>query len=219
MWGGTYVYPDTVTTQVVDATYGLMTRQDEDPNIAFWHSFAHVPSYNMTINSVQPMYLEPVEAPPTAFNALLDIPPMTAKSRVDWMSSFTDEIEAMSPFGVRLVEAYPSLMNSALISNPDRNMYSTISFYPSREVMLEILDIYREEVESIKPVEGALSALAFQPVNVGSMEKMRDRGGNAIGLELDNPLTSKRPPPCVFFTAIPSQGAFPPTTTDFRTAN
>jgi len=57
--------------------------------------------------------------------------------------------------------------------------------------MLEILEIYREEVEAVKTVPGILPAVAFQPLGVRSMEKMNERGGNAIGLDEDTPLTSK----------------------------
>jgi hypothetical protein len=71
-----------------------------------------------------------------------------------------------------------------------RNIYTTVSFYPSKELMLEILAIYREEIEAVKSVPGILVGMVFQPLSVQSMKKMQERGGNAIGLDLDTPLTS-----------------------------
>jgi hypothetical protein len=102
MWGGTYVYPDMLTEQVTAATYNLISSQTEDDNIAFWHVYAYLPNYDTFIHSVQPMYAEPIEQPPI-FNDLLAIPTMVQQSRIDWMSSFTNEIEAQCPHGVRLV--------------------------------------------------------------------------------------------------------------------
>jgi hypothetical protein len=102
MWGGTYMYPGMMTEQVTNATFNLISSQTEDDNIAFWHGYAYVPANNMFINSVQPMYAEPIERPPV-FNELLAIPTVMQQSRIDWMSSFTDEIEAQTPRGVRLV--------------------------------------------------------------------------------------------------------------------
>ena len=102
MWGATYLYPGSVIDQVTNATYNLMTRQTEDSNLAFWHTYAYVPDYNMLVTSVQPMYAEPIENP-SAFNELYPIPAMMKQSRIDWMSGFTDEVESMSPRGVRFV--------------------------------------------------------------------------------------------------------------------
>ena len=56
--------------------------------------------------------------------------------------------------------------------------------------MLEIVAIYREEIEAVKSVTGILVGMVFQPLSVQSMKKMQERGVNAIGLDLDTPLTS-----------------------------
>jgi hypothetical protein len=81
------------------------------------------------------------------------------------------------------------------ISQPDtrsRNQYSTLSFFPSKDLETDIINIFKEETQTVKSVNGIVPIMIFQPLGVNALAGMKERGGNAIGLDIDGPLTSKK---------------------------
>jgi hypothetical protein len=94
------VFDESVTEQVTDAIFELLTTHRNDPNLAYWHNFIYLQEGDMMVSSVQPMYAEPIETP-AVFEKLLSIPSLMSHMRIDWMSNFAFELGVQSPFGVR----------------------------------------------------------------------------------------------------------------------
>ena len=63
-----------------------------------------------------------------------------------------------------------------------RNMYTTFTHRPSKQLDRDLLDIYKEEVMKIKDVKGLMPSLVVQPIYQNAMRLMAKRGGNALGL-------------------------------------
>lgn len=58
-----------------------------------------------------------------------------------------------------------------------------------------IMEIMAEEMKPIKQVTGFFPNVIFQPLYEGAIRAGRERGGNALGINADSPLTSKLPAP------------------------
>jgi hypothetical protein len=50
-------------------------------------------------------------------------------------------------------------------------------------LLSKILDIYLEELEPIKHVNGIIPAICFQPINHEEISRFKKNGGNALGIE------------------------------------
>ena len=70
------------------------------------------------------------------------------------------------------------------------NIYSTLTYFPSLELNKKIVAIFQEEAEMIKSVEDVLPAVFMQPLYKNAIKLMKKRGGNALGLDIEGPLTS-----------------------------
>jgi hypothetical protein len=71
------------------------------------------------------------------------------------------------------------------------NVYATFSYLPSASLDIEVQDIMQEELQPVKMVSGFSPNAIFQPLYEAAVRAGRDRGGNALGIEADGPLTSK----------------------------
>jgi hypothetical protein len=63
------------------------------------------------------------------------------------------------------------------------------------------MQIMAEELDSIKDVPGFFPNVIFQPLYEGAVRAGHERGGNALGIDAEGPLTSelrceRRPVPC-----------------------
>lgn len=66
-----------------------------------------------------------------------------------------------------------------------------MSYYPSAALDKAIQDIVAEEIQPIKNISGFSPNAIFQPLFEGAIRAGKDRGGNALGIEANGPLTSK----------------------------
>lgn len=72
-----------------------------------------------------------------------------------------------------------------------RRLCATVTFHPSRELHRKIIDIFTEEVQSIKATANLTTSVVGQALHINSIKAMRERGGNALGIESDGPLLSE----------------------------
>jgi hypothetical protein len=78
-----------------------------------------------------------------------------------------------------------------------RHLFQTTTTFPSREWLRESLQIFREEIEDIKSVEGLNPQIITYPIPSRAIRGMTDRGGNALGLDdVRGPLLSKSVSSC-----------------------
>lgn len=73
----------------------------------------------------------------------------------------------------------------------DSNVYATISYSPSAVLDKTVQEIAVEEMQAIKRVPGFSPNVIFQPLHENAIRAGKDRGGNALGIEADGPLTCK----------------------------
>lgn len=72
-----------------------------------------------------------------------------------------------------------------------RRLYATVTFQPSRELHRKMIDIFTEEVQGIKATANLTTSLVVQPLHINSIKTMKERGGNALGIESDGSLLSE----------------------------
>jgi hypothetical protein len=71
------------------------------------------------------------------------------------------------------------------------NYFGSSTVKNNVEVFMAVADIFQEEVVKISDVAGLQVYIVYNPLTVPTIEKMRRRGGNALGIEPDGPLSSK----------------------------
>lgn len=72
-----------------------------------------------------------------------------------------------------------------------RHWFATLSVSPSRSLLSQGLRIFEQEVEAIKTVSGLVPNFICYPLQRNAVIAMKQRGGNALGIERDEPLFSK----------------------------
>lgn len=72
-----------------------------------------------------------------------------------------------------------------------RRLYATVTFHPSRELHRKMIHIFTEEVQGIKTTANLTTSLVVQPLHINSIKAMKERGGNALGIESDGSLLSE----------------------------
>lgn len=72
-----------------------------------------------------------------------------------------------------------------------RRLYATVTFKPSQELHRKIIDIVTEELQGIKSTANLSTSVVVQPLHINSIRTMKERGGNALGIESDGSLMSK----------------------------
>lgn len=76
-------------------------------------------------------------------------------------------------------------------SDRGRNLFATLSVSPSRPLLSAALQIFQQEVESIKTVRGLVPNFICYPLQRNALAAMKQRGGNALGIDHDEPLFSE----------------------------
>lgn len=105
------------------------------------------------------------------------------------MSNFSLESASARPPGSRSVVSYQLANTTSLIRL--RNLYATITYYPSLDLDKQIQDIFAEELQPIKDIIGFSPNVIFQPLYEAAVRAGRERGGSALGIEAEGPLTSE----------------------------
>jgi hypothetical protein len=70
-------------------------------------------------------------------------------------------------------------------------LFATLSVSPSRPLLSQGLRIFQREVEAIKAVPGLVPNFICYPLQRNAIAAMKQRGGNALGIDRDDPLFSK----------------------------
>jgi hypothetical protein len=72
-----------------------------------------------------------------------------------------------------------------------RHLFATLTVSPSRVLLSQAISIFEEEVQAIKSVTGLVPNLVSYAVPRNAIAAMKQRGGNALGIEGDGPLFRK----------------------------
>ncbi|KAG6361953.1 hypothetical protein INS49_010182 [Diaporthe citri] len=149
--------------------YRLTTALSDDLDTAFHNRYFYTQSQDSFSWNFFQEYNQPV-LNPTVFDSLNRMPPLSDQVRVDYASVLS--LDEVSPHGLR-------------------RFYATVTFHPSRELHRKIIDLFTEEVQGIKSTANLTASVVVQPLHVNSIKTMKERGGNALGIESDGPLLSE----------------------------
>ncbi|KAK2610646.1 hypothetical protein N8I77_004060 [Diaporthe amygdali] len=164
--GGGKTYSANYTDQLIDQGYQLATTLSGDLDMAFHNRYFYTQSEDSFGWSFFQEYNQPV-LNPSVFDGLNQIPSLTDQVRIDHASVLS--LDEVSPHGFR-------------------RLYATVTFHPSRELHRKIIDIFAEEVQSIKATANLTTAIVVQALHINSIKAMNQRGGNALGIESDGSL-------------------------------
>ncbi|KAK4868055.1 hypothetical protein LT330_007253 [Penicillium expansum] len=163
-------YSPNQTEQVLDKIYDLFTDRDLTSDVEMgydmYYSYA-TGNDDFTLMGIQ-RYGKPIQNPPV-FRDIDQIPTL----------SRTTAIRSMS-----------AVSNGSIAMGTTRNLFATLTVSPSRSLLSEGLQIFREEVEPIKAVPGLRTNFISYPMQRHAIAAMKQRGGNALGIDLecDEPL-------------------------------
>ncbi|KAF4314142.1 putative FAD binding domain protein [Botryosphaeria dothidea] len=161
-------YNDSQTEEVLDKVYDLFVdpelSSDADMGFDLYYTYLQA-SDSFTLSGTQ-RYAKPIANPPV-FEAIDEIAALSRSATIDTMAN--------------------------LVANPQplgttRHLFGTVSVLPSRVLLSQGIRIFKEEVEAIKTVEGLVPNFISYPLQRNAIREMRQRGGNALGIDQDEPL-------------------------------
>ncbi|KAL3452687.1 hypothetical protein BJX65DRAFT_292700 [Aspergillus insuetus] len=161
-------YTSNQTEQVLDRVYELITNEalSSDVEMGYDLYYTYMSQSDSFVLSGTQRYGKPIANPPV-FNAINQIPVVSRSNSVSTLSSQTQGSE---PLGTT------------------RHLFATLSVSPSRALFSEALTIFEEEVRATRSVDGLVPNLVSYAVPRNAIAAMKQRGGNALGIEEDGPL-------------------------------
>ncbi|KAH7160434.1 hypothetical protein B0J13DRAFT_617198 [Dactylonectria estremocensis] len=166
VYAGSRTFPDAQTGRFLEEAEKVFLIQDcEDTNIGLEYRYAYSAQNGWTMSSTQ-RYAEPVMNP-QVFDALNCIPALG-----------------------NLTGGINSLANSTRFSGPlgvTRNLFTTLTHYPSVELGKKGLEILKSKVEGAN-LTSLNPQLITYSIPAATMEMSKARGGNALGLEVEGHL-------------------------------
>ncbi|KAJ5270030.1 hypothetical protein N7505_005788 [Penicillium chrysogenum] len=167
MHGGSRIYSVDKREDILEQAYQLTTTWKNDTAMAFYYRFEYDQEADDFILGMNQEYAHPISNPPP-FRQVNEVPFESSTLRIDWPSNFS--VEGISPSG-------------------GRNLYATVTYYPSADLDRKMQDILMEEIQPIKEIPGFTPSLVIQPLYEAAIRANSERGGSAAGIEADGPLT------------------------------
>ncbi|KAB2571786.1 FAD-dependent monooxygenase yanF [Lasiodiplodia theobromae] len=170
MWGGGRLHRLEQRDKIIQAFTDFGSNAVQDPKAAMILSFAY--SFGSYLAQIDMQYAEPVQDPPIFEN-------------------FSSRAMPDPIFDTTMVRTLSNLTQLFNESNPNglRETYWTATYRNSPELVSFILDTYIEEIDPIRNCSGILPACTLQFITPPMFKHMRERSGNALGLDdEDEPL-------------------------------
>ncbi|KAL8873550.1 MAG: hypothetical protein Q9198_007007, partial [Flavoplaca austrocitrina] len=167
MWGGLTLHPPTTNASIYNAFENLANDATANLDTGLLVTYIYFNGSYFFANNYE--YALPTPFPP-AFEEFTAIPNITSTQRITTLSNLTIELNDSSPNGLR-------------------EHYTTATFRVSAAFQLQILDIFAQEIDTIRDAAGIMPALVMQPITLPMIRLFRKNGGNALGIdETDGPL-------------------------------
>ncbi|KAF2417721.1 FAD-binding domain-containing protein [Tothia fuscella] len=174
IWRGMRMYTFDKIPELLAAQHKFVTEvQAQDPDAVAFFPYGYHQPYDLLMSMPTMVHgtHNSNETWPAAFDdfkAIEGIPDSTSIVHKP-LSDCTDDVALMNPYGMRTI-------------------YQTITYKVSTEVDRKILEIYQEELQPIKSLEGAVPFIIFHPTPAGHTDPMKKNGGNPLGLAGLGPL-------------------------------
>ena len=163
MWGGMMTTAMDTNDTLLDAFVDFAYNAPQDVDSCMLTAFCWVKDYGVYLVSTHLAYARPVENP-AIFENYTSIPTVDTQVKLNDMVGLTKELNESNPNGLR-------------------QKWFTATFKVSREMVQIPFDVYLEEMEAIKDVEGVLPALIYQPITTDVISRFAKNGGNCLGIE------------------------------------
>jgi FAD/FMN-containing dehydrogenase len=175
VWRANAMYTLDKLDKLIDAQHDfIINQQSKDPDAVAWFPYCYHQAYDF--NMVFPSLFHTAHSDnatwPAAFAEFekIEATPDTTAVVVKPMSDMTDDIEQMSPPGLRTV-------------------YKTITYQSDPEVDKKIIAAFLELLEKFKTAEGLVPCVVLHPTPNGHTKPMLKNGGNPLGIADSGPLT------------------------------
>ncbi|KAJ5342508.1 hypothetical protein N7541_011632 [Penicillium brevicompactum] len=161
-------YSANQSSQVLDKVYDLYTdkRLASDKEMGYDLYYTYNSGGDEFVLSGTQRYAKPISSPPV-FHAIDQISTRSRRTNLGLMSQAAGGTESLGT---------------------TRHLFATLTVSPSREFLSEGIRVFEEEVEAIKSVPGLVPNFISYPIQRNAITAMRQRGGNALGIDRDDPL-------------------------------
>ncbi|KAH8684498.1 hypothetical protein BGZ60DRAFT_478650 [Tricladium varicosporioides] len=148
---------------MIDAFYNIVKEDQKDPNAQIIFGFTYIHQMDSIMGFAQPLYSK-VEEYTGVFDELRGLKPVYSTTRVANMTNFYKEIKDWSESG-------------------HRQSWATMTIKLDKQLLQDILDIYLQEVQTIKHVRDIVPAINIQPINKDDIQNFQKNGGNCLGID------------------------------------
>ncbi len=168
IWGGSKFFAWEQLPGLLELNFNLTTKTMElDSDVGGWINFAYLQATDLWFGGVEMRHTAHTNAStwPQAFQPYEQLQGLPESTSVD--------IKPLSNITVEIFEGTP---------NGYRNIYGTFTYRPSIDLEAKVVEMFREEADPFKSMAGFLPALTIQPISRASIQNMKKRGGNALGI-------------------------------------
>ncbi|KAH6961827.1 hypothetical protein BKA56DRAFT_647807 [Ilyonectria sp. MPI-CAGE-AT-0026] len=165
VYGGSWTFSDDYTDEMLEESQRLFTLVD-DPDMTYWYAYSYNQLQDRFTTYATGRYVEPISNPPV-FGGLSRIP----------SESSSGVINSLGNFSVR-----------GPITGTVRHLFTTITYYPSLALSRKGIELFKDEMQSVKNVSGLSAFLIVYPTQTNVLRAMKERGGNSLGIDEDAPL-------------------------------
>lgn len=167
MWGGSRLYSMQYNESIIDAYVNFGRNAPDDPKAALILSIVYTQGQFFANGNIE--YADPTPDPPI-FDDFKEIPTTMDTMAIKSLSNITDEFQSSNPNGLR-------------------ETYWTATYKLDKTLATYITNIFAEELDPIKDVEGLVPAAVMQIITTDMLTHMEKNGGNALGIsDSDGPL-------------------------------
>ncbi|PMD24518.1 FAD-binding domain-containing protein [Hyaloscypha hepaticicola] len=172
LWAGsqTFIYDNVTAAALNEAFYYIDENSMVDPYAQAILAYAYVQSIDTYIIASDLQYGKPVANPPILQN-FTSVPGAVANTlRITNLTGLTQEFNASNPSGFR-------------------QTYWTLTTQNSATLIADIVEIFMQEVSTIKDADAVLPSISFQPIGTDMISHFSKNGENALGISAaDGPL-------------------------------
>ncbi|OGM51271.1 FAD binding domain protein [Aspergillus bombycis] len=164
----TTTYSQNQTEQVLDQIYQLFTDETltSDVDMGYDMYYTYVSSDDNFVLSGTQRYAKPIRNP-AVFRDINQIPTLTRSNTITNMGNLTRD---SGPLGTT------------------RHLFATLTVRPSRSLLSQAVEIFEQEVQAIKSVNGLVPNLISYALSRTAIAAMTQRGGNSLGIQGEQPL-------------------------------
>ncbi|KAH9210256.1 FAD binding domain protein [Leptodontidium sp. 2 PMI_412] len=168
VWVGSRAFTDEHAEQVLEEAEKIFTLEDaEDTNIVLEYRYSFSTAQNSGTITTTQRYIEPVSRP-SVYNALNAIPAV---------ANLTGTISSLAN----------STGNTPVLGQ-SRAIFASLTHYPSVSLGKQAIELLKEEMQLLGNSTGISSTLITYSIPTTAIKRMKSRGGNALGIDVEGHL-------------------------------